>query len=205
MRRLLYPNKTLCMCVERNRVPVLFDSVSHWNQTAGTHCISIIWSQIALFTVLHCCDLYALQGHIIFVLYFLCSRYLCVYTALSLCWSPQAYVLPSVCVCVCQSVCCVHEYLVRLYVFCVCALIFMAQVRFADMLAAVCCLRAVIANQDTGNITTCHPVPTWPLIPCVWKRPSERERKRKGKLQLFWCCANYYLLQWCKQRGVFIL
>ncbi len=101
----------------------------------------------------------------------------------------------TVCVCVCQSVCCVHEYLVRLYVLCVFAFIFMAQVRFADMLAAVCCLRAVIANQDTGNITTCHPVPTWPLIPCVWKRPSERERESgKGNSS---CCGAVLIITCC--------
>ncbi len=102
----------------------------------------------------------------------------------------------TVCVCVSISLLCSWIFGLALYVLCVCVhFIFMAQVRFADMLAAVCCLRAVIANQDTGNITTCHPVPTWPLIPCVWKRPSERERERgKGNSS---CCGAVLIITCC--------
>jgi len=49
--------------VERDRVLVFFDSVAHWDLTAGTRCISSIWSQTVLFTVLHCCDLCSTRTH----------------------------------------------------------------------------------------------------------------------------------------------
>ncbi len=203
MRRLLYLNKTLCMCVERNRVPVLFDSVSHWNQSAGTHCISIIWSQIVLFTVPHCCDLYALQGHIIFALYFLCSRYLCVYTSLLV----SIGLCTTQCVCVCQSVCCVHEYLVWLYMFCVCVCIHFHGPGEVCRHVGSCVLSESCHSQsghrEHNHLPPCPHLASDPV--CVKETKRKRERKRKGKLQLLWCCANYYLLQWCQQTGVFIL
>jgi len=60
----------------------------------------------------------------------------------------------------------------------------MARGRIVVALAAVCRLRAVIANQNMGNRTTCHQVPTWPLIPCglcVRERETEQTREIKNE------------------------
>ncbi len=182
MRRLLYPNETLCTCVLRGIVSLCSLIQSH----IETRLLVLIAS--ALFDhrqpCSRCCTvvIYVLYKDTLFLLCTFCVADICVFARHCLFVGLHRPMYYTVCVCVSISLC--SWIFGRLY-FCVCvcvcvrvcAFIFMAQARFADMLAAVCRLRAVIANQDTGNRTT--RVTQSP--PGLWSRVCERDQVKEER------------------------